>query len=68
MLRVPDVTADVVQEGAVLEPLALGAGQLVEGVRLVEQLEREPRDVGRVEDLGVSAAEQPIDAARACPG
>ena len=64
VLGVPDVAADVVEERAVLEPLPLGGGQLVERVGLVEELEGEPGDVGRVEHLGVAAPQEPVDAAR----
>ena len=64
VLGVADVAADVVEKRAVLQPLALGRGQLVERVRLVEDLERQARDVRRVEDLGVAAPQQAVDAAR----
>ena len=64
VLGVADVAADVVQQRPVLEPLPLGRGQLVEGVRLVEELERQPGDVRRVEHLGVAAPQQPVHAAR----
>ena len=60
----PDGAADVVQERPVLEPLPLGRRQLVEGVRLVEELERQPRDVRGMEDLGVGAAQEPVHAPR----
>ena len=65
MLGVPDVAPDVVQQRPVLEPLALGGRQLVEGVGLVEDLERQPRHVRGVKDLGVAAPQEPVDAARA---
>ena len=62
VLGVADVAADVVQQRAVLQPLALGRRELVERVRLVEDLEGQPRDVRRVEDLGVAPPQQTIDA------
>ncbi len=65
VLRVADVAADVVEQRAVLEPLPLGRGELVEGMRLVEDLESQPRHVGGVEDLGVPAAQEPVDRAGA---
>ena len=45
---VADVDADVVQDRGVLEPLALAIGQAVDRARLIEQRDREPRDVLRV--------------------
>ena len=45
---VADVDADVVQQRAVLEPLALAVGQPVHAARLVEDVQRQPRDLLRV--------------------
>jgi len=42
---VADVHADVVQDRRVLEPLAFLVGEAVDGARLVEQTDREARDV-----------------------
>ena len=52
---VGDVLADVVEEARVLEELAIVVGEAVELAQLVEQLEREHRDVTRVR-LGPRAA------------
>ena len=46
--RVADVHADVVQQRRVLEPLPLAVRQRVDAARLIEQRQREPRDVLRV--------------------
>ena len=51
---VADVDADVVQERRVLEPLALAIGQAVHAARLIEERQRQPRDLLRV--LGPVAA------------
>ena len=45
---VADVDADVVQERRVFEPFALVVGQSVNGARVVEERERQPRDLLRV--------------------
>jgi len=45
MPRVADVQADVVQERAILEPLALAVGEPVDRSRLVEDREGQPGDV-----------------------
>ena len=45
MALVADVNADVVQERGVLEPVPLAIGQPVNRPRLVEQRDRQPRDV-----------------------
>ena len=63
VLGVADIAADVVEKRAVLQPLALGCRKLVEGVRLVEELERQPRHVGRMEHLRVASPQEAVDAA-----
>ena len=45
---VADVDADVVQDRGVLEPLALVVGEAMDGAGLIEQPDREARDVLRV--------------------
>ena len=45
MTLVADVRSDVVEERAVLEPLALTGAQMMAGLRGVEDLERQPRDL-----------------------
>ena len=45
MALVADVDADVVEQGGVLQPLALAIGEAVDSARLVEQREREARDL-----------------------
>ena len=45
---VADVDADVVQQRAVLEPLAFAVGQSVHAARLIEDVQRQPRDLLRV--------------------
>jgi len=45
---VADVHADVVEQRGVLEPLAFAIGQAVGRARLLEEREREPRDLVRV--------------------
>ena len=45
MALVADGHADVVQDGGVLEPFPLAVGQPVNGARLVEQGDGQPRDV-----------------------
>ena len=45
MALVADVDADVVQQRAVLEPLALAVAEPVHARRLVEDIERETRDL-----------------------
>ena len=42
---VADVHADVVQERGILEPLALAVGQAVDAARLVEERQRQARDL-----------------------
>ena len=54
MPRVADVRADVVQQRRKLQPLALAIGQRVCAARLIEDRERQPRDLARV--LGPVAA------------
>ena len=48
MLLVADVVADVVQEARILEPLALAVAEAVNPLGLVEQRQRERRDLPRV--------------------
>ena len=60
---VADVDADVVQQRRVFQPLALAIGQAVDGARLVEQREREPRDLLRVLRPVVAALGELDDAA-----
>ncbi len=45
MAFVADVHADVVEQGRVLQPLALPVGQAMHRARLVEQGRRQPRDL-----------------------
>ena len=45
MPRIADVRADVVQQRRELEPLALAIGQPVDAARLIEDRERQPRDL-----------------------
>ena len=65
---VADVDADVVQERRVLQPLALAIGQAVHAARLIEQRQREPRDLLRVLGPVVAALGQLDDAAAADVG
>ena len=65
---VADVDADVVQERRILEPLALAIGQAVDAARLVEQRDREPRDLLRVLRPVVAALGELEDAAAADVG
>ena len=62
--RIADVRAEVVHQRRILEPLALAIGQPVNGARLVEQRERQPRDVLRVHREVVAALGQ-LDGAAA---
>ena len=48
MALVADVHADVVEQGAVLEPLALAVAEPVHAARLIEDVQREPRHLLRV--------------------
>ena len=48
MTRVTDVRADVVKERRKFEPFALLVGETVNVPRLIEDREREPRDLIRV--------------------
>ena len=54
MTWIADVTADVVQQGRELEPLTLAIGQHVRAARLIEDRQRQPRDLVGV--LGPVAA------------
>src|SRR6185436_2303612 len=54
MALVADVDADVVEQRAVLEPLALPVGEPVHAARLIEEAQRDPGDLLRV--LGPVAA------------
>src|SRR5476649_259382 len=65
---VADVDADVVQDRGVLEPLALVIGEAVDGARLVEEPDREPRHVLRVLRPVVAALGELEDAAAADVG
>jgi hypothetical protein len=65
---VADMHADVVEERGVLEPFALAIGEAVDGARLIEQREREPRDVLRVLGPVVAALGELEDAAAADVG
>jgi hypothetical protein len=68
MAFVADVDADVVQERAELEPFAFAVGQRVDGARLVEQHQREPRDLLGVFRPVVAAFGKLEDAAAADVG
>ena len=56
-----DVLADVVEQGGVLEHLAIGVVELVQGLRLIEQAERQQRDLPRVLDIGTAPPSQAGD-------
>ena len=59
-----DVLADVVEEHRVLEHLAVVGAEAVQLLGLVEQLEREPRDVSRVLESDPHRRASPATAAR----
>ena len=48
MALVADVDADVVQQRAVLQPFPLAVGEPVHAARLIEDVQRQPRDLLRV--------------------
>jgi len=48
VLLVADVDADVVQQGGIFEPFTLAIGQAVNRTRLLEEHQREARDLLRV--------------------
>lgn len=61
---IADVGADVVKQGAELEPLALTVGQRVNAPRLIENRQRQPRNLLRV-FRPVAAALRELDDAAA---
>jgi hypothetical protein len=65
MPLVADMDADVVEDGGVLEPLALAVGEAVDGARLVEERDGEPRDLLRMIRPVVAAFGELEDAAPA---
>ena len=68
MALVADVDADVVQQRAVLQPLALAIAELVHRPRLIEERQRQPRDLLRVVRPVAAALAQLDDAAAADVG
>ncbi|HEY6211319.1 MAG TPA: hypothetical protein VIW45_03495 [Vicinamibacterales bacterium] len=63
MPLVADVDADVVEDGGVLEPVALPIRKSVDDARLIEERRREPRDLVRVRRKIVAAFRELDDAA-----
>ena len=62
---VADVRADIMEQRRVLEPFAFAIGQAVDAARLLEQGEREPRDLRGVFGPVVASFGQLDDAAAA---
>ncbi len=65
VILVTDVHADVMQQGAELEPFALAIAEPVNRARLIEQRERELRDLARVILVVVAALGELDDVAEA---